>query len=361
MKIVVCFCLLLGLSVTTTYAQFTEGFQKREYLELMRITAASIDTPWTQLKLKPLYSEIFFRSKVVGLDNQADLWLRDDGVIILSLRGTTKKDISWLENFYAAQIPAQGSIQLASDYTYTYHFAEESRAAVHVGWTIGAGFLLREVLPQLDSCYQAGARNLIVVGHSQGAALSFLVTSQLRYWQKQGKFPAGWQLKTYASAAPKPGNLYYAYDYEQLTYGGYGITVLNPLDWVPEVPVTVQTLTDFTPTNPFRDAKKVFKKQPFVKRLALSYGYKRLTKPTQRAQKNYTKYLGKTASSMLKTTLPGYVAPKYVPSTLYTRAGSPIVLRPNAAYRSERVDPNKNVFIHHMPEAYYRLAELLPD
>lgn len=361
MKKLLLFLLVSWLTVASLQAQFTEGFNKSEYLELMRITAASIDTPWNTLKLQPMYSEIFFRSKVVGLDNQADLWLRDDGVIVLSLRGTTQKDISWLENFYAAQIPAKGSIQLANDYRFDYHFADESRAAVHVGWTIGAGFLLRELLPQLDSCYRAGARYLLVVGHSQGGALSFLVTSQLRYWQKQGKFPADWQLKTYASAAPKPGNLYYAYDYEQLTYGGYGISVFNPLDWVPEVPVTVQTQTDFNPTNPFGDVKNVLKKQSFPKRLALNYGYKRLTKPTRRAQKNYTKYLGKTASSMLKTALPGYVAPVYVPSTMYMRAGSPIILTPDAAYRQERMDPSKNVFLHHMPEAYYKLAELLPD
>jgi len=361
MKLVLRSLFFVLLSVTTLKAQFTEGFNKAEYLELMRITAASIDTPWTELKLRPLYSSIFHRTKVVGLDNQADLWLRDDGVIILSLRGTTLKDISWLENFYAAQIPAKGKIQLDSNYIFDYHFADESRAAVHVGWTIGTGFLLREVMPVLDSCYKTGSRNLIVVGHSQGAALSFLVTSQLRYWQKQSKFPLAWQIKTYASAAPKPGNLYYAYDYEQLTYGGFGITVLNPLDWVPEVPVTVQTLTDFNPTNPFGDVKSVLKKQSYGKRMALNYGYKRLTKPTRRSQKNYTKYLGKTASSMLKTALPGYVAPSYVPSTMYMRAGSPIILRPDAAYRSERVDPNKNVFIHHMPEAYYKLAELMPD
>jgi len=352
---------MLLLSVTTLRAQFTEGFNKAEYLELLRITAMSIDSPSTKDQMRPLYSQIFFKSRVVGLDNRAELWLRDDGVIILSLRGTTTKNISWLENFYAAQIPAQGQIQLAGDYSYDYHFADEKRAAVHVGWTIGTGFLLREVLPIIDSCYRAGARNLMIIGHSQGAALSYLVTSQLRYWQKQGKFPTDWQLKTYASAAPKPGNLYYAYDYEQLTYGGYGITVLNPLDWVPEVPVSVQTQSDFNPTNPFRDVKPVLKKQALGKRIALKYAYNRLTKPTRRAQKNYTKYLGKTTSGMLKTALPGYVAPKYVPSTMYSRAGTPIILRPDAAYRSERADPNKNVFIHHMPEAYYKLTELLPD
>lgn len=360
MKINFAFCLFFGLA-TTSQAQFTEGFQKEEYLELMRITDTSIDTPLAQLKLKPKYSEMFFQSKVVGLDNQAELWKRDDGVIVLSIRGTTQKSISWLENFYAAQIPAQGEIQLASDYKFAYHFADESRAAVHVGWTIGAGFLLRELLPQLDSCFRTGSRYLLIVGHSQGGAISFLLSSQLHYWQKQGKFPAAWRLKTYSSAAPKPGNLYYAYDYEQLTAGGYGLSVLNPLDWVPEVPISVQTVSDFNPTNPFRDAKSVIKKLPFSKRLALSYGYKRLTKPTRRAQKNYTKYLGKTTAGMLKEALPGYVAPKYVPSVMYVRAGSPILLQPDTAYRNDRLDPDKNAFLHHMPEAYYKLAELLPE
>ncbi len=354
--------MLLLLGGSSLHAQFTEGFDKTEYLEIMRITAASIDTPWVKLRTPaPLQSEIFFRSRVVGLDNQADLWIRDDGVIILSIRGTTAKDISWLENFYAAQIPAKGSIQLSSDYRYDYHFAEDDRAAVHVGWTIGAGFLLREVMPKIDSCYAAGSRYLMVVGHSQGAAIAYLVTSQLRNWQQTGKLGTEWELKTYTSAAPKPGNLYYAYAYEQQTYGGFGITVLNPLDWVPEVPVTIQTVSDFNTTNPFGGVKKVFKKLPFFKRMALNYGYKRLTKPSRKAQRNYTKYLGRTTSGMLKEALPGFVAPDYVPSTHYMRTGSPIILRPDTTYRNERADPHKNVFIHHMPEAYYKLAEQLPE
>ena len=49
-------------------------------------------------------------------------------------------------------------------------------------------------------------------------------------------------IKTYCSAAPKPGNLFYAYDFEHITEGGWAFNVVNSADWVPELPSTTQTV-----------------------------------------------------------------------------------------------------------------------
>jgi len=38
----------------------------------------------------------------MGLDNQWGLWVLEDKVACISIRGTTTKQVSWLENFYAA-------------------------------------------------------------------------------------------------------------------------------------------------------------------------------------------------------------------------------------------------------------------
>ncbi len=58
---------------------------------------------------------------------------------------------------------------------------------------------------------KAGIRNFYLLGHSQGAAINFLVTAHLRHLQKTGRIPADVRFKSYRSAAPKPGNLYFAY------------------------------------------------------------------------------------------------------------------------------------------------------
>ncbi len=353
---------LLVVGPFNATATLLPGFDKNEYLEVLRLAAHSVDTPWTTYKVPlPEQHQLVFRSNVVGLDNRADIWLRNDGAVHVHLRGTTAREISWMENFYAAQIPAQGTIKLANDYNFSYDFSNARGAAVHVGWTIGTGFLLREILPVLDSFYRTGARELLISGHSQGGALTFLTSAYLLRMQQIGKFPAAWKLKTYASAAPKPGNLAFAYDFERLTAGGWAFSVLHPYDWVPESPVTLQTQSDFNLTNPFRDVKPVFKKMPLFKRMALKYAFNRLTKPSRRAQKNYTRYLGKTVAGIVGKSLPGFEAPAYLPSVMYMRCGVPIILYPNDAYRNERPDPDKNVFIHHMPEAYYVLSQQLPN
>ncbi len=94
------------------------------------------------------------------------------------------------------------------------------------------------------------------MGHSQGGAIAYLLTAHFYNLQQQGKLPADIRFKTYCSAAPKPGNLYFAYDYETTTRGGWACNVVNAADWVPETPFSVQTVSDFNTTNPFVNAKK---------------------------------------------------------------------------------------------------------
>ncbi len=69
---------------------------------------------------------------------------------IISIRGTTGDMVSWLENGYAAMVPAQGSLKLDNTFTFDYHVADDSRATVHVGWLTGMAYLSRDVLPRSD-------------------------------------------------------------------------------------------------------------------------------------------------------------------------------------------------------------------
>ena len=211
--------------------------------------------------------ERLLRTPEVGLANASEIYLRSDSVIFVSLRKTVKKTESWLANFYAGMVPAQGSIQLTDDYNFTYKLGERKDAMVHAGWTIGTGFLVKEYLPLLEQLLARGLRNIIVTGHSQGGALSFLYTSFIHYYFKY-KFH-GLKSQTYARVAPKPGNLFFVYEFDYITGNGFAYRVVNTYDWVPESPISIQGLGDFNAVNPLAGAPEAIKKQKWPDRMVI--------------------------------------------------------------------------------------------
>ena len=58
-------------------------------------------------------------------------------------------------------------------------------------------------------------------------------------------------------------NINYAYDFDYINRGGWGLRIVNASDWVPETPFSLQTTRDFATVNPFTDVKKILKKQKF--------------------------------------------------------------------------------------------------
>ena len=357
---VTCLGALLGLSVATvSFAQpLQPGFNKAEYIELTKISARFGDSTYAATFPAPQQYRFVYRSPTVGLDNRWDLWANENTAVI-SLRGTTANSVSWLGNFYAAMVPAIGELQLSKTEVFPYHLADNPRAAVHVGWLVGTAFLAKDILPKIDSCYRKGIKNMLIVGHSQGGAIAYLLTAYLYNLQKQGKLPADIRFKTYCSAGPKPGNLYFAYEYEAMTQGGWAYNVVNAADWVPEVPFSIQTVNDMNVTNPFAGADAAIKKQPFFKRLVLRYVYNGLSKPAIKAQENYQKYLGNMASRTVKKNLNGYVAPDYYNSSHYVRTGAMVVLLPDSAYYRQYPDSKTKIFTHHIHPPYLYLAEKL--
>ncbi|GAA0875403.1 hypothetical protein GCM10009118_18120 [Wandonia haliotis] len=356
--------LLSFISALTLLANdLSSGFSKTEYIETLKMNAAQKDTITPDAVFRSDKYDRIYRSPVVGLLNRWDLWMRKDkNEIGISLRGTAPEALSWLANFYAAMIPARGEIKINDSLTFNYKLAERSDATVHAGWTFGLGSMASDIVQKIDSCYRTGVKNVLIFGHSQGGALSHLTTAYLRYLQKDGKLPADIVFKTYASAAPKPGNLYFAYDYEHLTFGGWSYTVVNPEDWVPETPITVQTSEDFATTNPFRYVKPMLKKQKLLVRMALKGAYNSMDKSTKKARKNVKKQLGYRTGKLIQKSKPQYVQPEFSRGIYYTRAGIPVVLMPDVEYyASFPKDAQENIFQHHMFEPYLMLAEKLPE
>lgn len=354
------FLVLFLLSVVAGAQKLKPGFSKNEYIGLLNIyTDHNDSTSAGEAKAVKDYKRVY-RSPVVGLDNRWSLYMSPDSIAVISIRGTTSNTVSWMENFYAAMVAAQGQITLADSFKFNYKLADNPRAAVHIGWLIGMAFLSRDMLPVINRYYQSGIKDFIIFGHSQGGAISYLITSYFYYLKKSGTLPQDITFKTYCSAAPKPGNLYYAYDYEYLTYGGWGYNVVNTADWVPETPVSVQTVKDHNTVNPFTDASDVIKKQKFPKNVGLAYIYGQLKKPANKAHRRYEKYFGYLAGKSVKKNLKGYVQPQFYPSSHYVRAGTFIILKADEEYHRLFPDKKEEIFIHHLIRPYLYLASKLP-
>lgn len=355
-------CWLLCIALTAGARQLKPGFDKEEYRQLMYISARTgAANPGYYAGIPEPDYKMVYRSATMGLDNLWDFWISNDGTVaVVSLRGTTEKAESWLNNFYAAMVSAKGSMHLSNTETFEYNLSKDPKAAVHVGWLMSTGYLSKDILPRIDSVCHKGIRNVLIMGHSQGGAIAYLLTSYLYSLQDAGRLPADLRLKTYCSAAPKPGNLYYAYDYEARTQAGWAYNVVNAADWVPETPMSIQTLHDFNTINPFRNAKKIIRKQPFLQRTVLMYMFNKLDRPTRKAQRNYEQYLGRKTAGMVQKSLKEYQAPQYFQSNDYVRTGAQIVLYPDEAYYAKfpNTDQSKT-FIHHFHGAYLYLLDKL--
>jgi len=296
-----------------------------------------------------------YQSRTLGLDNRWDLWTYDKHAAVISIRGTTDQALSWMGNFYAAMVPARGYLCLAPRDSFQYNLAANPRAMVHVGWLLSMAYLSRDILPMIDSCYNAGIHEFLLMGHSQGGAINFLLTAYLLQLQQAGLLPPDIHFKTYCSAGPKPGNLYFAYDYEHMTPNGMAFNVVNAADWVPETPISIQTVRDFNSTNPFIVAPAIIRKQGFPKRYLLMHVFNRLDRPTRKAQRIYQKYLGRMSAKVIRKTLKDFAPPRYSSSSDYVRTGTTIVLMPDPSYYRLFKDDPKNIFVHHLHKPYLYL------
>jgi hypothetical protein len=350
-----------------SYAQILKPyFNKSEYIELLKINQKahiSIDE-WPEDTLIGLPNEYHFndRSPIMAFDNIWDFWIhKKQPLAVIAIRGSIATEASFLANFYAAMIPAKGSIELNENTNFEYELAKNPNAAVHAGWLISMAHLSESIKLKIDSSYKAGIKDFILTGHSQGGGITFLLTAYLRNLQEINKLPRDIQFKTYCSAGPKPGNLFFAYEYENITQGGWACNVVNTLDWVPDVPFSLQTLNDFTAVNPFSQAEEIIKKQKFPKKLVLKKIYKDLTKPSLTAQENYEKYLGKMVSKAVKKQLPNIQIPDYYQSNYYVRTGRTIALIPTEDYY--KIYPNdpksSKIWIHHLISPYLYLVNCL--
>lgn len=333
------------------------GFDKKEYVELLKVTAKLADSLYNINLPQPTKFKKAYHSPVMALDNCWELWTSDDSLAVISIRGSTSSTISWVENFYSAMIPAKGELIIGKEDTFRYALCNDNKAAVHTGWMIAAAMLSKDIINKIDSISKAGISNIYITGHSQGGAIAYLLTSYLYSLQQQNIISTSIQFKTYCSAAPKPGNLFYAYSYETITKGGWGFNVVNAADWAPESPMTIQTSKDFNKSNPFQLMKNDIKKSSFVKRLLFNYVFNNMDRSAVKVTRKFQKHFGQDMGKIVSKYIPGFVTPIYYKSTNYVRTGNAIVLYPDADYYKIFPDNPGDALTHHKFEAYLYLIE----
>jgi hypothetical protein len=357
-KLIFAFCISI-CTVLYAQSQIQPGFNAKEYAELLSLGYFSSGIPDSverKTAKDPYHLE--YRSPEVGLANRWSFFIRNDNVGVIEIRGTVNQTISWLENFYAAMVPATGSLQINDSTNFQYQLATDPKASVHAGWTIALAHLAPDIEQKINSYYkQKNVKQFFIFGHSQGGAISFLLRSFLEYEKQKGKIPADVIFKSYCSAAPKPGNQYYAYDFDFITRNGWSFTVVNAADWVPETPYSIQSVNELNPTNPLIHTKEAVAKQKWVVRVAVRKIYNQTTRTTQKAQKKFQKYLGTAIYKQIKKTLPQFKEPQYAKGLNYTPAGIRIVLMPDKDYRNKFPESDKNYFVHHSFNAYYALLK----
>lgn len=336
------------------------GFDVDECASMLQLTALHADTPWVNTLLpKPDNYQLLYRSDSVGLDNRWDLWMRDDSICVISVRGTTVQAISWMEDFYSAMVPATGSMNIGDGQIFTYQLAADNNAYVHTGFLLGLGHLAPDILAKINEYYAKGVRDFIINGHSQGGAIVCLLTSYL-YYLPVSQLPQDITFKTYATAPPKPGNLFYAYDYEFIRRGGWECRVVNTQDWVPNMPPTIQTKFDYKTNDPFVTVDSVLKQNlNLIERIVIGLIQKNVFGSLDNARDDLIKYLGTEVYKMVEKNLNGFPEPKYSPTMYFMTCGTPIILKPTEDYMNTFVSPGgfKGMFTHHMPDAYYYLLQ----
>lgn len=345
--------------VLSAQTKLKPNFDAQEFLDVLHLEWAHQDSGSKYCpKILPANYKRVFRSREVGLKNKFDFWLRDDSVGVICLRYTVGGE-SWLENFYNGMIKAQGSVRLNDTTVFDYKFSNDEKAFVHHGWTIGIGYLAPLVVNVINEYYKKGIKDFIIVGHSQGAALSFLMRSYLQY-APESILPKDITYKVYCSAAPKPGNSFYAYDFDFITRGGWAYRIVNTNDWVPQTPFSNQTIADLHPTNPFSNRKEILNKRisnPFI-RLYIKHAMNDMDGAAQKTNRKNRKYFTKRLGKFIKKSLTEYQNPIIEKSNFYMPAGIPIILQPDSTYNEKFKFDGENMFIHHLFEPYIYLTEL---
>ena len=251
-------------------------------------------------------------------------------------------------------IHASGKVTSPQGKVVKYKFADDPRAGVQAGWSLALLVMSKDILQEIRKLNHKGIYDFYITGHSQGGALSLLFRALLEHLTDSVLNPKN-NFKTYAFAAPKPGNRFFSYDYNRICNRNFSsITFVNTYDWVPQVPFSVQSPHNIAEPNPFIEFE-ISKEGSLVKRIALHHIYSSMKKPIVKAQKKLNKTLGHRVKKIIEKTTGGFSVPAYMSDAAYFPAGISITL----SHFEPMTNPKDehDIFWQHKPEHYIRLVD----
>ncbi|MCX6276420.1 MAG: lipase family protein [Bacteroidetes bacterium] len=243
-----CFLFLAILFAFQCSAKLEPGFDKAEAKDMIAIcnSFTFLDLYNDDARILPSGYEKRYTSGTFGMDSKYQVYVKDE-VAVVNFRGSTEKQLSWIQNIYASMIPATGMMNVDGN-DFEYCFAKDPLAAVHSGYALSVGFLHNELLYQIKNLNREGIYNIILTGHSQGGAIANLFRAYLenlpgRLLSKRNKF------KTYAFATPMTGNKLFANEYNsRFGIDGTSFNIVNPADLIPTFPLNYND-TSFVKDN----------------------------------------------------------------------------------------------------------------
>lgn len=322
MKIVSAFLFVLAFLSCPVYAQVTLGFQKEEARDMIAIcnSFTFLDLYNDDKDILPFGYEKKYTSGVFGMDNKFQLYQKGN-LVVINLRGSTDKKISWLENIYSAMIPAKGVIKISGE-NINYCFAKNSGAAVHSGYALAIAYLAIDIMYHINVLNKAGVHYFIITGHSQGGALANMLKAYLENLS-HNEISKNNHFKTYAFAAPMVGNLIFTEEYNSrfCADAKESFNIINPADPIPTFPL------NYKDNNFLADNLKslLFDRESFSFKKIASDGAILLF---EEKLISLSQMLGTSASNQIAKEIGPAVLPAYVRDINYQKLGNRIEINP---------------------------------
>jgi len=314
-------CLLVVSSYVGAYAQLLPGFAKEEARDMIAIcnSFTFIDLYNSDAEILPAGYQKIYTSGVFGMDNKFQIYQKDK-IVVINLRGSTDKKISWLENVYSAMIPAKGTIKISGE-NVPYVFANDPQAAVHSGYALAIAYLSNDIIFHINNMNRSGVRHFIITGHSQGGALANMLLAYLENLSRN-EIPKDNFFKVYSFAAPMVGNKAFVQEYN-IRYAAPKISmnIVNAADPVPSFPLS------YKDENYVRDNLQsiLFNRESFSFKKMATDGAVLLFEDKLI---NLTQKLSNSTSNQISKDLGQVVLPPYVKDINYQKIGDRLEIPP---------------------------------
>ena len=360
---------------------FTPGFNLEEAKQLMSLCAA-MEEPTPPLDPPPFpanWTIIFDSGDLEPFDNRWQLVANKEipNRYAIVIRGTVNTFKSILADLLAVMVRANGSVDFKQDgkeYSLTYQMAEtgNDRAGVHLGFTIATLILMYHPESGILSKLMDLPANseIFVAGHSQGAAIATLCRSLLNYPANFSCFldSSHFQYKTYLFAQPRPGNDFFANDFDMISSSnGMAFKVNNNRDWIPQVPITFESPWDANEPNPLSvlASKGVFRLILTIIHKIVLFVHKKAHVRKHMRKADYLKHFFKhekfqqmvctgEKSKPVKPEDLNIVFPDILGTLNFVNCGSPYILKGVSWTNPD--NPDDSFWQHHPAMYYYLLA-----